>query len=629
MRCIARIFLLTFISSVSLMLLLLASICLFLTSFYPFDSFFYFPSKKVINNSPRENRVYDICGAIIMKQNSKRTLQAILEHKDYFDQRLVDIVNELKEENQVLSQLTTEKNLQIAKLKQKIVSLDAKNADLLSLNKTYQLKKKEDEMTVEELMKEFQRMQAELEKIHKKNEEALKEIGKLEKENKKQEEINKKLNKIIQKLKGSNSTNSNMPSSYDVCSHTVEKSKKNINSRKTTNLKRGGQKGHTAHISKLHSNADEVRNVYVKKAPSGAEAVKDENGNLLYYRTQKIDFLMKERRIETRYYITLDGKELSADEMKCYKINPVVYSANFKSTMIYLNQRGTIPYERLCEMIAEITEDQIQLKPSTLVKWNQEFSQKCEQATSQTLEQLKQQKVLHVDETGIKINGEQYWMHTIVGTRGIYYQMTKQRGDKENGPLKLLEDYMYTLVHDHFKAYYKLLLCRHAECNAHVERYLQEGIDFDKSEACKAVKEILQKSLHRKHELQANGLEAMEEKEYAEIKSELLGIMEQELERYSAEHPEIKKKNEAGYIKLFRRMRAYIDEHLLFLRDFSVPYTNNAAERSCRKIKMKKNVSHQFVSEEGAVSYAKAMTIIETSRMNGKNAIKEIEKIMA
>lgn len=87
--------------------------------------------KKVVNRSypqfSSENRVYDICGDIIMKQNSKRTLQAILEHKEYFDQRLIDIVDELKEENKTLLELATEKNTQIIKLKHKIVSLDAKN----------------------------------------------------------------------------------------------------------------------------------------------------------------------------------------------------------------------------------------------------------------------------------------------------------------------------------------------------------------------------------------------------------------------------------------------------------------------------------------------------------------------
>ena len=75
-------------------------------------------------------------------------------------------------------------------------------------------------------------------------------------------------------------------------------------------------------------------------------------------------------------------------------------------------------------------------------------------------------------------------------------------------------------------------------------------------------------------------------------------------------------------------MIEYIDEHLYFLTAFDVPYTNNAAERSCRKVKTKKNVSHQFVSKDMADSYARAMTIIETARQNHKSVLSELENIL-
>lgn len=60
----------------------------------------------------------------------------------------------------------------------------------------------------------------------------------------------------------------------------------------------------------------------------------------------------------------------------------------------------------------------------------------------------------------------------------------------------------------------------------------------------------------------------------------------------------------------------YAEEHLLFLRNFDVPYINKATERICRKVKTKENVSRQFVSKAGAKSYAQEMTVIETARQN-------------
>ena len=556
-----------------------------------------------------------------MNTNSKSTLNIIEKHKDYFDDRLIEIVDELKSQNANLLNSMAYKNAQISQLKQSVVGFKKKISDLSAENYNLKLAKKKSDLTVEDIQKELDRMQKDRDRLTIENEKAIEEV-------KRQKKISDELTKIIQKTKSSNSTNSNMPSSMDVLSHSVPNDKKPCNSRKESNRKRGGQPGHTAHRSRLNDSADEIRCIEVKKAPTGAEAVKDENGTVLYYRTQEIDLSVKTKKIETRYFITEDGAELSEEEQKKYKINPVTYTAHFKSAMIYLNQRGTVPYERLSEIVSELSDNEIIVKPSTMVKWSNEFSEKSVKRTEEILKDIKSGKVINVDETGLKIDGKQRWIHTITNESGSYYVVTESRSDKVNGPIALLSDYGNTLVHDHFKPYYGLENCNHGECNAHIERYLQEGIDFENSEACREVKEILQKALQRKHELESKGIHEMDSAEIENIKTDLLRVMKAELERYGKENPGISKKLEADYIKLFRRMTEYVEEHLLFLRDFDVPYTNNAAERNCRKVKTKKNVSHQFVSEAGAESYAHAMTIIETARQNKESALTAIENIM-
>ena len=556
-----------------------------------------------------------------MNTRSKHTLEIIEKHKDHFDQRLIEIVDELKSQNSNLLDSVAYKNAQLSSQKQSIVGFKKKIADLTAENHNLKMANKKANMTVEDIEEALKKMQKELDRLTIENEKAIEEV-------KRQKQISEELNKILNKMKGSNSSNSNMPSSMDILSHSVPQNKKPCNSRKESNRNRGGQIGHTVHRSHLDSSADEIRNLYVKKAPTGAEAVKDKDGNVLYYRTHEIDLSVKTKKIETRYYVTKTEAEISEEEKQKYKINPVTYSAHFKSAMIYLNQRGTIPYERLSEIISELSNNEIRIKPSTMVKWANEFSEKSIKRSEEILNDIKNGKVINVDETGLKIDGTQNWIHTITNESGTYYVVTESRSDKENGPIGLLSDYENTLVHDHFKPYYGLEKCNHGECNAHIERYLQEGIDFENSEACKEVKEILQKALARKHELESKGIHEMDSAEIETIKSDLLRVMKAELERYDKEHTSISKKLEADYIKLFRRMTEYVEEHLLFLRDFDVPYTNNAAERSCRKVKTKKNVSHQFVSKSGAESYASAMTIIETARQNKESALSAIENIM-
>lgn len=102
--------------------------------------------------------------------------------------------------------------------------------------------------------------------------------------------------------------------------------------------------------------------------------------------------------------------------------------------------------------------------------------------------------------------------------------MTKKRGDLEEGPIALLEEYEGYLIHDHFKAYQRLDKCHHAECNAHIERYMKAGIDIDKSEECQEMLDLLQEMLSKKYQRIEDGYDFMKpeqiesyEKRYLEI----------------------------------------------------------------------------------------------------------------
>lgn len=108
----------------------------------------------------------------------------------------------------------------------------------------------------------------------------------------------------------------------------------------------------------------------MKQAPDGAEAIRDDQGRILYHATQEIDMELKNIVTETRYYIDDEhGETLDDHLMKRYAINPLTYSDHFKAIVLYLNERGTVPLQRLSDMLSEISDGQIDLKPSTIVCW--------------------------------------------------------------------------------------------------------------------------------------------------------------------------------------------------------------------------------------------------------------------
>lgn len=74
-------------------------------------------------------------------------------------------------------------------------------------------------------------------------------------------------------------------------------------------------------------------------------------------------------------------------------------------------------------------------------------------------------------------------------------------------------------------------------------------------------------------------------------------------------------------------MLEYKEDHLIFVKDFIVPYTINYAENKCLVVKGKKNASSQFVTEKGGSAYAGILSILETSKQNNKNGLEKLEQI--
>ena len=558
-----------------------------------------------------------------MKTHEKRTLETILKHKEYFDSRLIEISSTAQS---IILELRN--TIEVLKEENKSLSTSLKSAQLRLISNEKELerirnfsKKKSDEN--EELREYLKSLEEKLKKEEKENEEYKKQIEELIKRN---NELYEKIERKIKRMESSNSTNSNMPTSFDVLSHTV--SKANANTRKKTGLKRGGQKGHALHKSRLSENIDEIIIMNVDKAPNGAIKSTDENGKT-YYATQEIDLVLKNKITETRYYVVEDGVRLDESYMEKYAVNSVTYAPHFKATVVYLNQKGTIPYQRLCEMINEISNGEITIWPSTIVKWNNEVHENSLSVRKEILSSILEKELVHVDETGMKINGRIDWMHTLTNENGSYFVRTKSRGDKECGPLYLLREYEGIVMHDHFKSYQNLQKCNHAECNAHIDRYLKCGIEVDNNEECKEMLELLHKMLSKKTELIEKGIYKIEDDELTKFEERYLEIANRGLKKYYETHKIYEKKYEPEYIPTFKRMIEFKEDHLRFIKDFRVPYTNNAAERQCRIVKNKKKISGQFVSAAGAEAYADTLTIMQTSKIRKQNTLTNLENIFS
>ena len=120
----------------------------------------------------------------------------------------------------------------------------------------------------------------------------------------------------------------------------------------------------------------------------------------------------------------------------------------------------------------------------------------------------------------------------------------------------------------------------------------------------------------------------MPESEYEEYRNEYIEIIDNTLTKYEAKYKDVPAKYVPDALKTLRRMKEYANEHLLFLKDFDVPFTNNAAERQARAAKAHKKISGQCYSIETSKYLTTLLTVIQTASLQGINTLNLMNELM-
>jgi hypothetical protein len=550
-----------------------------------------------------------------------------LDNKSYFDECLIKLLEEQLKKIEQLNKKVFNQHSTIINRDALIKVLNYKLKHFKVDNYNLRVRLSNVDLDIETIIKEQDEKYDKLEKeindeLHKSYNENIK----IHDENQKLKEELDKLRREVERLKKitkKDSTNSSLAPSSDL----VPKKPKSL--REKSGKKVGGQISHELHKSKLDKKPSRIIERTVEKAPTGAIAIKDNNDKVLYYATQEIDIIIEKYVVETRYFISESAQPCPNHLMVNYKINPTTYSNKFISTILYLNSKGTIPLDRLCLIMNELTQNEINLKPSTVVNWSNRFNQKAQPIMSYFMHDLLTSKINCVDESGWKVNSKQHWMHVLCNERTAFFTCTKQRSGKESGPISYLSDYKGYLVHDHYKPYYSNLdKCTHIECNAHIIRYLNSSIEFENNIGCAKIKQLFQDMLNEKYELINEGYNRMSNDKLDKYTTEYHQIIDEALDKYYQENPNMPNKYKPDYVNLLKRLKEYDKEHLAFINDFGIPFDNNLSERMIRGIKTKKKVSGQHKSISGALSYATIHSINQTCNLRKMNTLKTIEGIL-
>jgi transposase len=287
------------------------------------------------------------------------------------------------------------------------------------------------------------------------------------------------------------------------------------------------------------------------------------------------------------------------------------YGARLKSLCVYLQNYQMLPYARCSELIADLTGHRI--ATGSLSNFQRQCFGDLEDYERAIRKQLLQSPVLHADETGIRLNGSNSWMHVISNGEVSFFAHHRNRGKRAMDEIGLLEPYKGTLIHDRFSSYFSYN-CDHGLCNAHILRdlvYVEEAFDADWA---KWIRELLvraKKDKEKDPDLKASY--------YSKVFKRYIGHIRPIIKKYDKK---LKKTDE-------ERLAFALEKHkylfLKFIKQPHVPFDNNQAERDLRMIKVKQKVSGCFRSQVHAQYFARIRGYISTIKKNKENVLENIQ----
>ena len=412
--------------------------------------------------------------------------------------------------------------------------------------------------------------------------------------------------------------NSSIPSSK------VLRRKKITNSREKTGRKPGGQPGHKGHSRKKQ---EPTRPAILLPPPE--EVFEDcafkKTARTIIKQLVRVRMVLDVTEYHADvYYNSQTGERVHA-AFPDGVIDDVNYDGSIRAFLFLLNNDCCTSIDKSRKFLSDLTGGKLNISKGMISKLSREFALKTESERRTAYAEMLLSPVMHTDCTNARVNGESSYVFVCAVPDGgvLYFARGKKGHDGIKGTV--VEDYQGTLVHDHDVTFYKYGT-GHQECLAHVLRYLKDSMDNEKDRTWnRQMHSLIQEMIHYR-----NGLSESEEpdpqtvSEFEERYKTILSIAGDE---YDYEPPG--KYYRDGY-NLYKRMKKYKKDHLLFLHNKNVPATNNEAERLLRKYKRKQAQAVSFRSPSSIDHLCKCMSMLVLMRRKEQtNLFREIAEIFA
>ena len=307
--------------------------------------------------------------------------------------------------------------------------------------------------------------------------------------------------------------------------------------------------------------------------------------------------------------------------------NVVQYGPRLKGMRVYLMESQLLPSARTGEVLSDLFG--VQVSEGTLYTSRRQCFEHLA-AVEQTIPAtLRNASPVHFDETGMRVQGQLWWLHVACTERLTYYFVHPKRGQAAMDEMAILPAFSGQAVHDGWKSYagYE---CEHFLCNAHHLRELQFILDHYGQWWAYHLSLLLVTILHQVNAAKAQGQTALPTEQLTALETRYHEILEQGLavNPLPTASPEGPKKRgrpkRSPPLNLLMRLQSQPASVLGFRYDFAVPFDNNQAERDLRMMKLKQKISGCFRSEAGARMFCRIRGYLSTLRKQEQNVLEAL-----
>lgn len=317
-------------------------------------------------------------------------------------------------------------------------------------------------------------------------------------------------------------------------------------------------------------------------------------------------------------------KGVFPDDMK----GPLQYGNGIKAFVICLLITQMVALKRTQNMLKTLIGKII--SEATMLNYVMRLYTALEQWELSAKETLLKQHCIHTDETSLRVDKKNYWIHVYASGDTTLKCLHRKRGAEAMEEFNIIPRFGGVIVHDCWASYLSYQHCSHGLCGSHLLRELTFVVESNGYRWAKNMKLLLQEACAQ---VTKSKRKRLTQKQYASLQRRYRNI----LTRGEAELPPIPRKlgGRRGKIaksdahNLLERLLKHEEAVLLFARNSHVAFTNNRAERDLRMAKVKQKVSGCFRTEKYAHAYCRISSYLQTMANKGINSLVAIQMALS